>query len=91
MGTSETDRDVRQGCLLSPTLFNIFLERFATDTLEDHEGTVSIGGRTITNLSFADVLDDLVEEEEELAKLVECLDKASTANDIGDQVPRRPS
>ena len=44
---------VRQGCLLSPTLFNIFLERIMTDALEDHEGTVSIGGRTITNLCFA--------------------------------------
>ena len=34
--------------LLSPTLFNVFLERITTDALEDHEGTVSIGGRTIT-------------------------------------------
>ena len=28
--------------LLSPTLFNIFLERIMTDTSEDHEGTVSL-------------------------------------------------
>ena len=58
---------VRQGCLLSPTLFNIFLERIMTDTLEDHEGTVSIGSRTITNLRFADDIDGLAGEEEELA------------------------
>ena len=50
-----------------------------TDALEDHEGTVSIGGRTITNLCFADDIDGLAGEEEELAKLIEHLDKASTA------------
>ena len=49
------------------------------DALEDHEGTVSIRGRTITNLSYADDIDGLAGEEEELAKLVERLDKASTA------------
>ena len=61
---------VRQGCLLSPTLFNIFLERIMTDALEDHEGTVSIGGRTVTNLRVIDDVDGLAGEEEELAKLV---------------------
>ena len=49
-----------------------------TDDLEDHEGTVRIGGRTITNLRFADDIDGLAREEE-LANLVERLDKASTA------------
>ena len=48
---------VRQGCLLSPTLFNVFLKVIMTDTLEDHEGTVNIGGRTISNLRFADNID----------------------------------
>ena len=47
--------------------------------IEDHEGTVSTGCRTITNLRFADDIDGLAGEEEELAKVVECLDKASTA------------
>ena len=50
-----------------------------TDALGDHEGTVSIGGRTITNLRFADVIDGSAGEEEEMAKLVECFDKATTA------------
>ena len=72
---------VRHGCLLSPTLFNLFLERITTDALEDYECIVSSGGRTITNLRFADDIDGLAEEEE-LAKLVEGLDKASTAYGI---------
>ena len=49
-----------------------------TDVVEDHEGTVSIGGRTTTYLCFADDIDGLAGEKEELAKLVECLNKAST-------------
>ena len=63
----------------SHLLFDIFTERIMTNALKDHEGTVSIGGRTITNPCFANDIDGLAEDEEELAKLVECLDKASTA------------
>ena len=50
-----------------------------TDALEDHEGTVSTGGRTITNLRFADDIDGLAGEKEEQKKIIERLDKASTA------------
>ena len=70
---------VRQGCLLSPTLFNIFLERIMADALEDHKGTVSIGGRTITNLHFADGIDGLAGQEQELVKLINHLEEVSTA------------
>ena len=69
---------VRQGCLLSPTLFNIFLERIMPDALEEHDGKVSIGGRNITNLRFADDIDAVAEEEQELEALVESLDKTCT-------------
>ena len=61
-----------------------------TDALEDHEGTVSTRGRTITNLRFADDIDGLAGEEEELANVVERLDKASTAYGMVIR-PRRPS
>ena len=39
----------------------------------------ALGGRTITNLRFVDDIGGLAGEEEELANLVEPLDKASTA------------
>ncbi|KAK3862577.1 hypothetical protein Pcinc_031574 [Petrolisthes cinctipes] len=73
-----TSVGVRQGCLLSPTLFNIFLERIMSNALEDHVGTVNIGGRTITNLRFADDIDGVAGEENELSRLVNQLDRAST-------------
>ena len=44
-----------------------------------HEGTVRMGGRTITKFRFADDISGLAGEEDKLAKLVECLDKGSTA------------
>ena len=50
-----------------------------TDALEDHEGTVSTGGRTITNLRFVADIDGSAGEIEELVNLGERLDKASTA------------
>ena len=71
---------VQQGCSLSPTLFNIFLERIMTDALKCHEGTVSIGGRTITSLRFADDIDDLAgSKEEDIKMLVEHLDRSCSA------------
>ena len=64
---------------LTHHLQHMFVERIMTDALEDHEGTASTTGRTITNLRFADDIDSLAGGGEELSKLVECLDKASTA------------
>ena len=46
-----------------------------SDALEEHDGKVSIDGRTITNLWFADDIDALAEEKQELDALVESLDK----------------
>ena len=72
---------VREGCVLSPTLF---LERILTDALNDHEGTVSISGRNITNVlrNFYKAFcrrHRRAGREDELADLVERIDKTSTA------------
>ena len=73
-----TTASVRQGCLLSPTLSNIFLKRIMSDALEEHDGKVSIGNRNITNQRFANDTDALAEEEQELEALVESLDNTCT-------------
>ena len=46
-------------------------------SLGNHDGKVSIGGRNITN-RFADDINALAEEEQELEALVESLDKTCT-------------
>ena len=69
---------VRQGSLLSSTLFNIFLERIMSDALEEHYGKVSIGGRNITSLRFGDDIEALAEEERGLEALAESFDKTCT-------------
>ena len=73
-----TTVEVQQGCLLSPTLFNIFLERIVCEALDDHEGSVSIGGRPITNFRFADDIVVNAEVEEEAGILIDRLDRTTT-------------
>ena len=86
----KTTVGVRQGCLLSPALFNNFLEQIMSDALEDHDGKVSKGGRKITNLRFADDTYALAEEEQEVEALKESLDKP--AHNIRWRLgPRRPN
>ena len=68
---------VRQGCLLSLTLFNTFLERIKSCALEEDDRTVSIGCRNITYLQFANDIDALAEEEQEIEALVESLTKSA--------------
>ena len=82
----ESDRDVYS----HPSSSTYFCKRIIYDALEGHEGSVSIEGRTITNFRFADDIDGLTREEEELANFVERLDKASTAYGM-EIAPRRPS
>ena len=75
---SRTSVGDRPGCLLSLILFNIFLERIMCVALGDHEGSVSIGRRLITNFRFAVDIVVNTEEEEEAGVLVDRLDTTST-------------
>ena len=72
--------EVRKGCLLSPNLFNTSQERIMTDALEEQQGTVSIGGKTISKFRFADDIDGLAGKQEALASPVDRLDKTSAGN-----------
>ena len=47
-------KGVRQGCILSPLLYNIYAEHIMREALHDWKGGISIGGRKITNLRYAD-------------------------------------
>ena len=71
--------------LLSPNLFNIFLKRIKCEALDDHEGSISIGGRLITNFRFEDDIVVNAEEEEEMGVLVDRLDTTTTMYKNGDR------
>ena len=69
---------LRQGCLLSPTLFNLFLEEIMSEIEIKHATSISVGGRPILNLKFADDIDLLAGSNAELQNLTDELAKSTS-------------
>ena len=62
---------VRQGCILSPCLFNLYAEYIMRNAgLEEAQDGIKIAGRNINNLRYADDTTFMAESEEELKSLL---------------------
>ena len=62
---------VRQGCILSPSLFNLYAEYIMRHAgLEEAQAGIKIAGRNINNLRYADDITLMAESEEELKSLL---------------------
>ena len=64
-------KGVRQGCILSPCLFNFYAEYIMrNDGLEEAQAGIKIAGRNTNNLRYADDTTLMAESEEELKSLL---------------------
>ena len=67
----QTGKGVRQGCILSPYLFNFYAEYIMRNIgLEETQAGIKIAGRNINNLRYADDTTLMAESKEELKSLL---------------------
>ena len=71
-------KEVRQGCIWSPCLFNFYAEYIMRNAqLEEVQAGIKIAGRNINNLRYADDTTLMAEIEEELKRLLTRVKKES--------------
>ena len=69
-GWFQIEERIRQGCILSPCLFNLYSEYIMRNAvLDEAQAGIKIAGRNINNLSYADDTTFVAESEEELKSL----------------------
>ena len=65
------ENGVQQGCLLSPCLFNLYVEYIIRNAgLDEAQAGIKISGRNNTNLRYADDTTLMAESKEELKSLL---------------------
>ena len=64
-------KGVHQGCILSPCLFNLYLEYIKQNArLDEVQAAIKISGRNINNLRYTDETNLMAESEEQLKSLL---------------------
>jgi len=73
----EVSKGVRQGCILSPYLFNMYGEYILRRVGFEEDKGIKVGGRTINNLRYADHTTILAEDKEDLKNLLKKIKEES--------------